>query len=112
MFTLTCPSCSAELSLPARRLVVRVDEESSERGEVLFTCLSCATTAAMPIDAAAVMMLITGGVTVLSLSKPVVEHPETRPDGPAFTTDDLIDLHVELDRGPGVWVERPVHPDC
>ena len=114
MFTLTCPSCSAEVSLPARRLVVRVDEERSETGEVLFTCLTCHATAAVPVDAATVVMLITGGVTALSISTPVVEHPEIRPDGPAFTADDIIDLHAELDHGPdgSVSVERPVRPDC
>lgn len=114
MFTLTCASCSAAVSLPARRLIVRVDEERSETGEVLFTCLSCQATGAVQVDAATVVMLITAGVTALSVSTPVVEHPEARPDGPAFTSDDIIDLHAALERGPedAISVERQVRPDC
>ena len=96
-FTVICPSCRAEVVLTARRLLVRVDAEQSTSGEVLFTCLGCHDTAAVALDAAGVAALVMGGVTFLSLSPPVVEHPEVRPDGPAFTSDDLLDLHAELD---------------
>ncbi len=51
-----------------------------------------------------------GGVTHLSLSAPLVEHPEQAPDGPAFTHDDLLDLHRELDRES--WFDQLVGPDC
>ena len=95
-FTLVCPGCRAELVLTARRLLVRVDAERSTTGEVLFTCLGCHDTAALALDAAGIAALVMGGVTFLSLSPPVVEHPEVRPEGPAFTADDLLDLHVEL----------------
>ena len=40
-YTLTCPECHAEVSLSARRLLVRVDEGTATSGEALFTCLSC-----------------------------------------------------------------------
>jgi len=95
-FTVICPSCRAELALTARRLLVRVDADRSTSGEVLFTCLGCHQTAAIALDPAGVAALVTRGVTFLSLSPPVVEHPEQRPAGPAFTADDLLDLHVEL----------------
>ena len=95
-FTVICPSCRAELALTARRLLVRVDADRSTTGEVLFTCLACDQTVALGLDPAGVAALVTAGVTFLSLSPPVVEHPELRPAGPAFTSDDLLDLHVEL----------------
>ena len=50
-YTLICPECHAELSLSARRLLVRVDEGTATSGEALFTCLSCQTTAAVELDA-------------------------------------------------------------
>ncbi|MGZ4590413.1 MAG: hypothetical protein ACXV4A_02040 [Actinomycetes bacterium] len=95
-FTLTCPHCSSELTLTARRLMVRVDAGSATSGEVLFTCISCRRTEAVTINVAAVAHLITGGVTYLSLSEPVVDHPEPQPPGPPLTADDLIDLHAAL----------------
>ena len=95
-FTIICPTCRAENVLTARRLLVRVDAEQSTTGEVLFSCLGCHDTAALTLDAAGIAALVMGGVTFLSLSPPVVEHPEIRPAGPAFTSDDLLDLHTEL----------------
>jgi hypothetical protein len=109
-YTLTCPECQAEVSLSARRLLVRVDEGTATSGEVLFTCISCHTSAAVQLDAPGVAVLVMGGVTHLSLSVPLVEHPETAPDGPAFTHDDLLDLHRELDCES--WFDQLVGPDC
>lgn len=109
MFSLICPQCASELSLPKRRLMMRVDADRPSRGELLFTCLACHGTSAVPLDAAAVAALVTNGVTCLSLDPPVVEHPETLPDGPAFTTDDLLDLHAELDSD--AWFENLVGPE-
>lgn len=95
-FTVICPSCRAEAVLAARRLLVRVDSDHATSGEVLFTCLGCHGTAALALDAPGIAALVMGGVTFLSLSPPVVEHPEQRPEGPAFTADDLLDLHTQL----------------
>ena len=103
MFSLICPQCASELSLSPRRLMVRVDAERPSEGELMFTCLGCHRTSAVPLDAAAVAALVSSGVTFLSLTVPVVEHPEARPDGPALTTDDLLDLHAELGRD--AWFE-------
>jgi len=110
MFSFTCPQCRAELSMPARRLLVRVDAGRTTTGELLFTCLACHRTSALPLDAAAAAAVVVAGVTFLSLSEPVVEHPESRPDGPAFTHDDLLDLHAVLDRD--AWFEALAGQDC
>lgn len=99
-YTLTCPECQADVSLSARRLLVRVDEGTTTTGEALFTCLSCHTTVAVELDAAAVALLVMGGVTHLSLSEPAVEPlervPAQRGAMPPLTHDDLIELHGEL----------------
>ena len=95
-YTLHCPSCSSELTLPARRLMVRVDAGTATSGEVLFTCLSCHGTPSVTVDVQTVAALLSGGVTYLSLSTPRVEHPERPPAGPPLTHDDLLDLHAAL----------------
>lgn len=110
MFTLTCPACRADVTLPARRLLVRVDADLATSGEVLFTCLGCHQTAAVALDPAAVAMLVMAGVTHLSLSAPPAEHPESPPDGPALTSDDVIDLHAELEDDS--WFEALARPEC
>lgn len=73
MFALTCPVCGAEQALAARRLLVRVEDGPVVAGELLFTCLSCGHTVALPLDVAQVAALVGAGVTHLSLSAPVVE---------------------------------------
>jgi hypothetical protein len=95
-FTLTCPRCSSQLTLSARRLMVRVDAGSAASGEVLFTCLNCRRTQAATVDVATAAHLITAGVTYLSLSETTVAHPEPQPPGPPLTHDDLLDLHAAL----------------
>lgn len=109
-YTLTCPECQAEVSLSARRLLVRVDDGSATAGEVVFTCLACHRTVALELDPAAVALLVMGGVTHLSLSAPAAEHPEPAPQGPPLTHDDLLDLHAEL-AGDG-WLDRVRGSDC
>ncbi len=99
-FTLTCPECHAEVSLSARRLLVRVDEGTTTTGELLWTCLSCDATVTTGLDAPAVAVLVMGGVTHLALTTPSAEPLERVPATvgtlPALTHDDLLDLHGAL----------------
>jgi hypothetical protein len=105
-YALICPSCQAEVSLSARRLLVRIDDGTATSGEVLFICLVCNATVTVPLEPSAVAVLVLGGVTHLSLSAPAPEHPEPAPGGPAFTHDDLIDLHRDL--GGDSWFDQLV----
>jgi hypothetical protein len=109
-FTLHCPRCSAELTLTARRLMVRVDAGTATSGEILFTCLSCSQTSASAVDLDAVAALLSAGVTFLSLSEPRVEHPESPPSGPPLTHDDLLDLHAALMGD--AWFDQVSTVDC
>ena len=95
-FAVTCPRCSAELTLSPRRLLLRVDAGTATSGEVLFVCLSCHAAPTVPLALADVGVLLTTGVTFLSLSEPVVEHPEGPRSGPPLTHDDLLDLHTAM----------------
>jgi hypothetical protein len=103
-FTLHCPLCAAELTLTARRLMVRVDAGTATSGEVLFTCLSCRQTSAATVDVDAVAALVSAGVTYLSMSEPRVDYPESRQAGPPLTHDDLLDLHAALSGD--AWFEQ------
>lgn len=113
-YTLICPECQAEVSLSARRLLVRVDDGTATSGEALFTCLSCQATVALELDPSAVAVLVMGGVTHLSLSAPPAEHPEPAPEGPPLTHDDLLELHTVL--AGESWIDGLVGPtagpDC
>ena len=101
---LTCTACAAEVTVSSRHLMVRVDVGHSDGGELVFTCLFCAATVSQPVDAASVAALVGAGVTYLALSEPVLGHPECPPQGPAFTHDDVLDLHTRLGQ-PG-WLDQ------
>lgn len=98
MVTVVCPRCGARVSLPPRRLLVRVDAREATSGELLFTCLACSETVTLPLNPSAVAALMLRGVTCLTASAPVVEHPEAPPAGALLTYDDLLDLHRTLAR--------------
>lgn len=113
-YTLVCPGCRAELTLAARRLLMRVDAGGSPGGEVLFTCLMCDRTPVVPADAVTVAAMVVGGVTFLVRGDPDAELPRLPAQGPRITPDDLLDLQDELgpdDRlGPGRRTDRPESP--
>ena len=65
-FRFTCPTCLAELTLSARRLVVRADVGTPAAGELVFICLSCDDTGCLGLDARSVATLADAGVAVLT----------------------------------------------
>jgi hypothetical protein len=105
-FRLTCPECSAELTLSTRRLLVRADAGAG-CGECLCTCLMCRAVITVPVDAETVADLAEAGATVVRLVEPLVQHPEDPPTGPAFTADDLLDWHQRLEADADGWLLAP-----
>lgn len=97
----TCPSCG-EVELVADDVLLRrvtdghgrVTDASTYR----FACPSCTDTVVKPADARVVDLLACGGVRVEDVRAQRLRavHPELPPDGPRFTADDLIDLHLAL----------------
>jgi hypothetical protein len=96
-----CPTCGqVDLSAEAISLEVAGD---GDRGRYAFTCPDCRSDITRAADRKVVSLLLAAGATSHSAETPAEEAPslpaEDRnpsPEAPAFTLDDLIDLHFLL----------------
>ena len=71
-----------------------------DRGHYTFACPECGTDVTRVADPKAVALLLAAGVTegaAPAAPELPAEDRSPRPDGAAFTLDDLIDLHFLLD---------------
>jgi hypothetical protein len=111
MLTVQCPLCSQEEHLPLGALLITpVDEDTDPDLAALvgWVCSSCGDLAHAAIGWTMLLTLVTAGATLLVESDTDVgpeksalpPHPETPTAGPAFTPDDLLELH-ELLSGDG-----------
>jgi hypothetical protein len=114
-FTLDCPSCEAEVTLPVRKLMVRVEDESASAGECLFTCLMCHRSVIVPLDPMSLAALLVAGATHVVMPEASDDELDTELDtgadaepgavtAPPLTNDDLMDLLAEL--ADEYWLER------
>jgi hypothetical protein len=110
-FTLDCPSCGAEVTLPVRKLMVRVEDESASAGECLFTCLMCHRSVIVPLDPMSLAALLVAGATHVVMPEASHEELDAEPEAeagaltaPPLTNDDLMDLLAEL--ADEYWLER------
>jgi hypothetical protein len=107
----TCPLCSDQVDLQPSEVTLHLVEPLSQtRNRYGFRCPSCEVFVVKPAGTIAVELLLEGGVEVDSdeiapwereqatatLEGPA--HPEDPPTGPAFTPDDILDLHALLER--------------
>lgn len=91
----TCGRCG-DVELSPAQLELRVCS-MPERSVYAFTCPSCRSEIVKPAaDPRVVQLLSSVGVPKVGwvIPKEVLE----RPEGPALTSDDLLDLHLLLDR--------------
>lgn len=96
----TCPSCG-EVELRPVDVVLHLvrsdDGEVTDGSHYRFSCPDCTELVEKPADDRIAQLLTTGGVPVeepTQLVRP--PHPEAPPDGPRFTSDDVLDLHLAL----------------
>lgn len=89
--------------MDARSILLQVEQDSGE-GTYSFDCPSCELPVEKPADRKIVLLLMSAGVEVMEAQE--TPSPESRPDGPAFTSDDLIDFHFALQRDD--WFEQLV----
>ena len=94
-----CPTCGeVDLSPEAISLEVAGD---GDRGRYAFTCPDCSADITRAADRRAVSLLLAAGATSHRTAAPATtalpdEDRNPCPDAPAFTLDDLIDLHFLL----------------
>lgn len=98
----TCPECG-EIDLRpvdiALELVRSGEGEITDASNYSFSCPDCAQRVTKPADERIVSLLRSGGVEPLERAQETAPpHPEHPADGPAFTKDDLLDLHLLLER--------------
>jgi predicted RNA-binding Zn-ribbon protein involved in translation (DUF1610 family) len=93
-----CPRCG-EVEMRADVIVLTVEDRSGE-GSYSFVCPSCLDLVKKSADRKIVGLLRSVGVDVAERPSAEAEaeaEAESRPDGPPFTVDDLIDFHYLLD---------------
>ena len=84
--------------MTAEAIALAVREETGE-GTYSFVCPSCRTSVEKRADRKVVMLLLSAGVQVENVEDAAgeaAEQPFDRPEGPAFTKDDLLDFHLLL----------------
>ena len=96
----SCPGCG-EVDLNPDAVMVSVQQETGE-GSYRFVCPKCTDPVEKRADRRIVALLKSVGVGVAETAgeaeAPVgVPHPESPPDGPQFTTDDVINFHFMLE---------------
>lgn len=95
----TCPRCG-EVELPAAEVELHVvrapDGQLASGTHYAFDCPECGERVRKDADERICQLLTGSGVNVRVT--PAARHPESPPDGPPLTVDDLIDLHLLLQR--------------
>jgi hypothetical protein len=101
--TIECSRCGSLAQVQMSTLLVEVDgpEPTDDRigGTVVWICQTCVDLVAIPIAWAVLLSLVAAGAHLVEehLEVDVLPaHPEHPPPGPAFTSDDLLDLYVSL----------------
>ena len=95
-----CPDCG-DVELTPDEILIQVAHDPADLvgdgSRYRFTCPDCECTVTKPADERIVQLLVTGGVALeVAEADPRPRHPERPPMGPAFTGDDLLDLHQLL----------------
>jgi predicted RNA-binding Zn-ribbon protein involved in translation (DUF1610 family) len=102
----SCPECGEVDLLPDEVVLTVVRAPDGEVGDgstYRFSCPDCTGLVTKPADERIAQLLTTGGVAVEEAREaaPVdtrPAHPELPAPGRAFTHDDLLDLHLLLER--------------
>lgn len=89
----TCPDCG-EVSLTPEQMELRVDPSGTAESSYAFVCPQCGDRVRKPADDRVVRLLVTGGVPVVEQAEPA----GPRFPWPAFTHDDVLDLHALLEQ--------------
>ncbi len=100
----TCPMCTDEVDLRPHEITLHlvdpIRSDAVDGNRYGFQCPSCEVFVVKPAGEHAVELLLEGGVELSTDTHAPWErgprHPEDPAGGPAFTADDLLDLHQKL----------------
>ena len=96
----TCPNCG-EVDLTADRVELRI-AIGGQGSSYAFDCPHCTERIRKPADARVVQLLISGGVPPEVVNEDTPEDAPARmprPSAPPITSDDLLEVHRELESG-------------
>jgi hypothetical protein len=99
----SCGDCG-DVELCVRDVEVRVCTDDNA-GSYVFRCPSCDMAVVKDAEPRVVDLLLASGVSLTTWSVPAELH-ESRSSAPAFTHDDLLDFHHQLDQDD--WFDRLV----
>ncbi len=99
----SCADCG-DVELCVSDVEVRVCTDDNA-GSYVFRCPSCDMAVVKDAEPRVVDLLLASGVSLTTWTVPA-ELRESRTDGPAFTHDDLLDFHDQLDQDD--WFDRLV----
>lgn len=101
-----CTRCGTAHTVPVDALLVALAETGDPAQDpdlaarVSWLCGQCADLVDIPIDWTGLLVLVTEGATLLTHDDDeetlLPPHPEAPTSGPAFTADDLLELHELL----------------
>jgi hypothetical protein len=100
----TCPMCTDEVDLRPQEITLHLVDPlralATDGNRYGFRCPSCEVFVVKPAGEHAIELLIEGGVELSTALDPPWDdapvHPEQPDDGPPFTADDVLDLHLKL----------------
>ena len=88
----TCPSCGdVDLLIGQIRAQLCVTDN---RGSYSFSCPGCTSDVSKPAEPGVVDLLVSAGVELTVWERPIDDEVH---DGPAFTWDDVLAFHEQLD---------------
>jgi len=98
-----CPECG-DVALAIGDVTVRTGPGEPPGGSYRFRCPGCETMVTRDASARIVELLLSAGAPHERFTWP--RELEERPGGPAWTADDILDLHVLLEQDS--WFDRLV----
>ena len=105
---LTCGRCLADVNVRVELAVLRVNAVPEPNGELLFRCPGCNLPDVQPLGARILSLLLQVGVRPVALGEPTLDPADEAPAGPAFSWQDLLDWHQQLEAVDSVapWTDR------
>lgn len=103
-----CPRCDLTEMVASPSVLVDVSApvDEPDGGSVSWICSRCRDLVTRPVPWETVLLLVTAGAPLVDEGDETdarPEHPESPPAGPPFTRDDVLDLHLLLERA--TWPE-------